>query len=248
MRYLYLVCAVLREEMYALLHKKVQDVLLWELPANLHNQPAQLRDELSRQLQKADALPTAGEDPEKGIEGIVLVMGLCGGALNGLRAGRHPLIVPRAHDCVTLFLGSKSRYEELFSAYNGKAYWFTLAFMKQGSLPTEESFEEMRRIYEEHYDEENAAYLVDMEKSSLKQYEVLARVDSMSSPNIELVRLCAECSRAYGWRIESHDIDLRLFKSMAEGRFPPEEFLNVPPGRSIEQTNDERIVDVAQST
>lgn len=243
MRYLYIICAVIKDEMYTLLHKNGKDSMLWELPAQLHDQPVMLCEELRKQLEKADALPTSQEDPKQGIDGIVLAMGLCGGALDGIRTGRHPVFIPRAHDCVTLYLGSKERYDKLFDQYNGRAYWFTLAFMKQGCLPTKERFEEMHKIYAEHYDEENAEYLVDLEKAALREYRVLSRVDSLASPNIELVRVCAECSRDNGWSIESHDIDLRLFKSMAEGRFPQEEFLRVPPRCTVSQTNDSRVID-----
>lgn len=244
MRYLYIVCAVIKDELCSFLHKKENDNIVWELPLQLHEQPVLLRQELVKQLKKADHLASSTEDPQKGIDAIVLVIGLCGGALDGLETGRHPVYIPRAHDCVTLFLGSKERYNDLFNKYNGSAYWFTPAFVRQGCLPTKEYYEEMRKTYSEHYDEENAQYLVDVEIDTLKNYKILSRVDTLQSPNMDLVRICAECSRDNAWKIESHNINPQLFKDMAEGSFSKNDFLTVPPHGKIKQTHDSRVIDI----
>ena len=53
-------------------------------------------------------------DRSKDYDAILLGFGLCGNALNGLRAAGCRLVVPKAHDCCTLFLGSKKRFNELF--------------------------------------------------------------------------------------------------------------------------------------
>ncbi len=45
---------------------------------------------------------------------VVLGYGLCSNGIAGVRAGRQELIVPRAEDCIALFLGSLARYAELF--------------------------------------------------------------------------------------------------------------------------------------
>jgi hypothetical protein len=39
------------------------------------------------------------------------VYGLCNLALTSLRARAVPVVVPRAHDCITLYLGSRQRYD-----------------------------------------------------------------------------------------------------------------------------------------
>ena len=45
---------------------------------------------------------------------------MCNTMLSGLRAPAHTwLAVPRAHDCITFFLGSRKRYNEFFVEYSG---------------------------------------------------------------------------------------------------------------------------------
>jgi len=55
-------------------------------------------------------------------DAIVLAHGLCGEATAGLRAGSIPLVVPRSHDCITIFLGSRDRYTTEFTGNPG-TYW-----------------------------------------------------------------------------------------------------------------------------
>ena len=43
-----------------------------------------------------------------------------------------PLVPPAAHDCITLFLGSRQRYMEYFQAHPG-AYFKTTGWIERGS-------------------------------------------------------------------------------------------------------------------
>lgn len=53
--------------------------------------------------------------PEAQYDVLVLGYGLCSSILVGLRAMHTRLVIPRAHDCITLFLGSRKRHETCFS-------------------------------------------------------------------------------------------------------------------------------------
>ena len=55
-------------------------------------------------------------------DAILLAYGLCNNGVRGLHATR-PLVLPRAHDCITLLLGSRHRYAEYFAANPGKYMW-----------------------------------------------------------------------------------------------------------------------------
>ena len=48
-------------------------------------------------------------DARTDIEAIVLAYGLCGRGTAGLRPLRHKLVIPRAHDCITVFMGNCKR-------------------------------------------------------------------------------------------------------------------------------------------
>src|SRR5690554_4940939 len=53
----------------------------------------------------------ATEASSRPYDAILLGFGLCGNGVVGLRS-RLPLIIPRAHDCCTLFLGSRASFKE----------------------------------------------------------------------------------------------------------------------------------------
>jgi len=53
---------------------------------------------------------------------ILLCYGLCNYGTKGLRAAL-PIIIPRAHDCITLLLGSKEKYLDYFHSNPGPAGW-----------------------------------------------------------------------------------------------------------------------------
>src|SRR3972149_4695128 len=109
MRLLALTCEVLARSVYlcAARTPHVVDVRLNR--RGLHDDPPNLRAILQAQVDEVGAPHDAG----------VLAYGLCGGATAGLRAGSVPLVVPRAHDCITLFLGSRARYAAEFMANPG---------------------------------------------------------------------------------------------------------------------------------
>ena len=64
-------------------------------------------------------------------EAVLLGYGLCSNGLLGLRARAIPLVVPRAHDCITLFLGSKERYLDYFMSHPG-VYFKTTGWIERG--------------------------------------------------------------------------------------------------------------------
>ena len=45
---------------------------------------------------------------------ILLGYGLCSRRTAGLTTDHTPLVIPSAHDCITLFLGSSKRYTKRF--------------------------------------------------------------------------------------------------------------------------------------
>jgi hypothetical protein len=61
-------------------------------------------------------------DQSPGYERIILTFGLCGGAINKLYAPGSVLTIPRVHDCVPLFLGSRALYDNLQKNNKGTFY------------------------------------------------------------------------------------------------------------------------------
>lgn len=76
------------------------------LPKGLHDiGTAGMRDRLQGAIDRVDS---------SNYEAILVGYGLCNNGVVGLTSREKPLIIPRAHDCITLFLGSKERYLDYF--------------------------------------------------------------------------------------------------------------------------------------
>src|SRR5512140_3197517 len=121
MRYRCLTCEALARPVYwcAATSPHIIDVEL--IRRGLHDRPADLRSQLQAMI---DATPNPKYDA------VLLVYGLCGQATAGLRAGVVPLVIPRAHDCITLFLGSRQRYLQQFSDNPG-TYWYSQDYIER---------------------------------------------------------------------------------------------------------------------
>jgi hypothetical protein len=98
-------------------------------------------------------------------DAVLLGFGLCGNALNGIKAGKCRLIVPRAHDCCTLFLGSKEKFNNLFEGRESMPWGSTGYCEKDGDyLRTSDTgtiigYDRTYEQYVDEYGEENAKFI-----------------------------------------------------------------------------------------
>jgi hypothetical protein len=109
-----LACEVLARQVYNAAARSPHTVDVDLLEKGLHDNADTLRAELQRRI---DAVPAERYDA------IALVYGLCNRATEGLVARAIPLVLARAHDCITLYLGSRTRYAEQFDAHPGTYYY-----------------------------------------------------------------------------------------------------------------------------
>ncbi len=94
-------CEVMKEE---LLLVNTENTVDWHFVSmGLHTRPQKLQEELKSILEKIT------EDYDR----VILGFGLCGGAVRGLKADHYTLTIPRIHDCIPVFLGSRKRFEQL---------------------------------------------------------------------------------------------------------------------------------------
>ena len=83
-------------------------------PFGLHDTPKKLRGVTQAEV---DATP------ENKYHYILIGYGLCSRGTAGVTARHTPLVIPRAHDCITMFLGSKERYAQRFREAPGSYYY-----------------------------------------------------------------------------------------------------------------------------
>jgi hypothetical protein len=182
----------------------------------------------------------------------VLAYGLCGQATAGLVARGAPLVIPRAHDCITLFLGSRERYNEQFLSQPG-TYWYTLDYLerRQDSATSLSlglgSDTDLQAVYEEYvqkYGQDNADYLMEVMGAWQKHYQRAVYIDLGSVMAVSLSRKAAEASRR-GWAFERMAGDLVLIRRLIQGEWGDGEtgdFLILQPGQAMRMTYDENII------
>ena len=201
------------------------------LEQGLHNTPDVLRAELQKAVDRADGKSDA----------ILIGYGLCSNGIEGVVARNTPLVVVRAHDCITFLLGSKERYREYFDAHPG-TYWYSPGWIETSRMPGRERLDLIRAEYAAKYGEDNADYLVEMEQGWMKNYHNAAYVDlgfGQTHPYRAFTRTCADY---LGWSCDMVGGDPRLVQSLLDGSWHDDAFIVVRPGETIVATHDDAIV------
>jgi hypothetical protein len=225
-------CNVLTREInhWAARSPHIVDVLLLE--RTLHNDP----DDLRRTLQ-------AAIDESKEYDAVVLGYGLCSNGAAYLVARDVPVVIPRAHDCMTLFLGSRDRYQTSFDSSPG-TYYYTAGWVERAGAKEErttpeglEKTEEIFADYVRRFGEDNAQYLFETLHTWWKTYTRAAFI-AMGLPDAERFETVAremvvDVAREFGWEFEDIGGDQRLFSLLASGEYNPHDFLIARPGEQI---------------
>ena len=204
----------------------------------LHNEPDDLRAAIQEEIDRASA---AGK-----YDYILLAYGLCSRGTADLIAREVPIVIPRAHDCITLFLGSQERYQREFTEHPG-TYYYSPGWVErkegevnQGDISIVKNLqaEERFREYVEKYGEDNARYLIEQESLWLSNYDRAAFIN-MGLGDIDFYRrFTQQVAQEHGWSYEELQGDLRLVDLLFRGDWDPSEFLIVHPGqRTTESVN-----------
>jgi len=180
---------------------------------------------------------------------IVLAYGLCNNGLVGLSSRALPLVVPRAHDCITVFLGSRARYAAYFDAHPG-TYFRTSGWIERGGceggslgLPTQVGGASLD--YEKlvaQYGEDNARYLMEELGDLTRHYRRLAFVRMGVEPDEGLETQARREAADRGWEYERLEGDLGLLARLINGPWDGEELLRVPPGARVAASHDQRVL------
>ncbi len=239
-RYIALTCEALARPVYAAAADSPHTVNVLLFKQGLHNRPKGLRATLQEQI---DAIEPGSCDA------VLLAYGLCGTATVGLTSRHAPLVLPRAHDCITLFLGSRERYGEEFLRHPG-TYWYSVDYMERqepgaavalgaaGIADEEDQYEQ----YVQKYGQETADALIEEIRSWSRHYTRAAFIDlELSDGGVYAERAEAKAAKE-GWCFERMTGDSRLMRMLIHGDWPEEEFLVVPAGQAIAQSYKDSIV------
>ena len=181
-------------------------------------------------------------------DAILLCYGLCNNGIAGLHAPV-PMVVPRAHDCITLLLGSKEKYAEYF-ADNPGTYFHSSGWQErnlgsneiEGGIMQQLGLSKSYQEYADAFGDENAEYLMSILGSWVIHYKKLAFINN-GIGDIENNREKAkDYAQSNGWAYEELEGGISLIERLVDGEWDEPDFLLIPPGHRIAPSNDSGIV------
>jgi hypothetical protein len=203
-------CATVIEEMLPLMPPE----LAYEvLDFGLHSNP--------ERLQKA--LQTAMDAAPPNISTILLGFGMCAKATVGLKAGNRTIVIPKADDCITIFLGSIDHYRQQQRNEPGTLY------LTKGWIESGTPLDEQRDIMVAKYGEAKAEFLF---KKMLQGYKRLAFINTGNYELEQCRTRSREIAERFNLRYEEIMGDNSLVKRLLDGPWESD-FVVAPPGHTV---------------
>ena len=234
-------CDVFRRETTAVIARSPNHVDVEFLPKGLHEIPCALM--LERLQSVLDCVRKEDYDA------VAFGYGFCNHGLAGLTARALPVAIPRAHDCITLLLGSRKRYLQEFE-HNPGTYYRSSGWLENRDNPADInalSIAQKNGLYStfaelaDRYGEENARYLVEQMHGAIQCYSRLAYIETGIEPDDRFERESREDAAGRGWNFEKLPGDLTLLQQLVNGDWT-EDFLVLQPGQQVEPTFDNDVI------
>ncbi len=213
MRLKVIACEVMKEELLAVAAGTAADFEF--VPQGLHSHPEKLNLELQNML-----------DGITGYSRVVLAFGLCGGGARNLKAGDFTLTIPRVHDCIALLLGSRERFDEVRKEEPGTLY-LSAGWVK-GEAPV---ISEYGRTAAK-YGEKRAVSLL---RRIYNAYRRVLFISTGSQQNDQHIERSIEVAGVLGLAHQQTAGDLRFIRSLVNGPWDEEIFINIPPHGVIDE-------------
>jgi hypothetical protein len=200
-------CQTVGEELKPLLPSHFE---METLEYGLHNTPEKLH------IQLQDAIDHTS--PEFGT--ILIGYGMCANAVVGIQARRFRLVIPKADDCITLYLGSREEYLRQLKLAPG-TYYLTKGWIEHGEDPYTE-YCAMREKYGH-----DKAYRIT--KRYILNYTRLVLINS-GNFNSEAYRKYAKMvADHFGLTYEEIQGSTEFLERFVQGEWE-KDFVVVPPG------------------
>ena len=200
------------------------------VPMLAHNEPDILRTGLQNRINAAAGV--------RKYDLLLLLYGLCGNATLGLTCPVR-MIMPRIHDCCTMFMGSKEKFATEFGDKLSMR-WCTSGYYERGytenslsgnQAPSRGTYPEYRALVEQ-YGEDNAEYIWDTMHPEIETPEAAY----IKTPGFEM----PGCEAGFRSLVEAQGKTLRILegdvtylKDMINGPWDDARFLTINPGEKI---------------
>jgi hypothetical protein len=237
--YKVIACESMARPVYVFSAQSIHRIDIELLQIGLHDQPKQLRNQIQSCIERASS---------GNYDAILLVYGLCGRAIDGLISGTTPLVIPRAHDCITLYLGSRAAYLQQQNEHPG-TYWYSQDYLERSSRYGQSmtlgsgAISDQQEMYDQYvkkYGQENADYLMETMNSWQKKYERAVLLETEFGVTDDVREKVEKQSQINGWKLESLQTDLSLIKNLLAGAWD-QNYLVVPARHQIKMQDNGEI-------
>lgn len=180
-------------------------------------------------------------DPAR-YDAVLLGYALCGNGTAGLEARTVPLIIPRAHDCIALLMGSADAYAQYFQSHPG-VYYRSIGWLERGEdlQPFTPGAAHTLEALLEKYGEDNGRYLYEQLTAYQQNYNQLTYIHTGLEPDDRFEKQAKAEADRRGWSCERLDGNLGIFERLLSGDWKEAEFLVVPPGKRVQVRYDGSI-------
>jgi hypothetical protein len=250
-RFKFIGCEILYREACFLAATGPHRVDVEFLLKGLHDLP---REAMRARLQAA--VDAVGADP--GYEAVLLGYARCNDGVAGLRARALPLVIPRAHDCISFFFGSRARYREYFDRHPG-TYFLTTGWSERNTfgeggysrpaygmegVMAKLGLTEPYDVMVAKYGRENADFVVESLGGWLKNYSRSLYLEMGVCDEQPFIESAREEAQRRAWEFEVRKGDWALLRKLFYGEWD-DDLVVVPPGRTIVARHDEGVLDAA---
>ncbi len=199
----------------------------------LHDRPDRLRATLQGELRQVEE--------RDDVEAVVLAYGLCGLGTAGLQPRRCRLVIPRAHDCITVFLGAKELYASHQRACPS-CYYYTPGWNRGRRVPGPEKLAALRAELEQKFDPEDVEFLLETERAQWAQHDTVTYIDLGTDDAESEAEYALRCATWLGWRFERIRGDAVLLRDLLWARWDDARFQIIEPGRQLGHAPDASIM------
>ncbi len=243
MRYKVIACKVMTRELGWLSAICPNCLDITYLRQGYHDEPKKLKTTLMEEIKRFET----GDDPYScttdvgEFDAILLLYGLCCNGIEGLYSEKYPIVVPKAHDCITLLLGSRAKYDEYFEKNPG-TFWYTPGWIENCLMPSKEYKDFYYNQYVQKYGEDNAKFLLENFLSWVDNYTNAAYIRWEGLEQKHCEDYTEECAKHLGWKSDYLAGNAVLLKDLLWGNWDDERFLIVPPKHVITPSFDTTIL------
>lgn len=204
-------CENLKDEIeYILNDLKISCNVIY-IESQLHNNPNKLNERLQSEI-----------DKYVNANSILLLFGLCGNGLIGLKSKNANIIYPKVDDCISLYLGGVEKRKKLHKSI--ATYFFTKRYI-ENELSIYNEMQLMKHKYGEK--KTNKIY-----KSLFQKYEYIRTINTGTYEVDDILDKINEMCEIFGLKHENVDADLSLFYKAFNENYD-ENFIVVPKNKEI---------------